>query len=249
MDINKAIQIRDDFANDIKGIESPDALLQKLLAVLEQFGFTQGGYTSGFMREDETFHDLIIVDNLTDEWKDTYIKMDWANFDYVNLHCAKSLLPLQWSKIYDGLDRGIIDQKYKTVANACDDFGFRNGFSIALANRGTFKSGAGFIYDRDLSADECEKLFSDNQFLLTNLLYLFHNHLDRGFLGVQHFNLSHREIEVVKWLSDGLRVKNIAHHLSTSPHTVEKQIASARQKLSAATNAQAVARAVSAGII
>lgn len=57
-------------------------------------------------------------------------------------------------------------------------------------------------------------------------------------------SLSPREKQCLLHLARGLRVDAIAEALGTDPKTVEKQIASARAKLGAATPAQAVAIAV-----
>ncbi len=51
------------------------------------------------------------------------------------------------------------------------------------------------------------------------------------------------------WLSFGLRTQEIGEKLGTSYRTVEKQMASARNKLDARSNEQAVAKAITLGII
>ena len=63
------------------------------------------------------------------------------------------------------------------------------------------------------------------------------------------FNLSPRERECLMWLSVGLRAQEVSEKLGTSYRTVEKQIASARKKLGANTNEQAVAKALTLGLI
>lgn len=65
----------------------------------------------------------------------------------------------------------------------------------------------------------------------------------------EYFSLSRRERECLNWLADGLRPKQIAHRLGTHVKTIEKQIESARVKLKAATNAQALAKALVLGVI
>ncbi len=54
--------------------------------------------------------------------------------------------------------------------------------------------------------------------------------------------LTPREKECLKWLSAGLRPQQIADRLGNAYRTVEKQIASARHKLNARSNEQAVAK-------
>lgn len=57
-------------------------------------------------------------------------------------------------------------------------------------------------------------------------------------------SLSPREQQCLMYLAQGLRVNALAAVLGTDPKTVEKQIASARAKLGAATREQAVAIAI-----
>ena len=54
--------------------------------------------------------------------------------------------------------------------------------------------------------------------------------------------LSEREIDVVRFLSEGLTNQQIAERLSLSPHTIARHLANARGKLGAANRAEAAAR-------
>ncbi len=61
--------------------------------------------------------------------------------------------------------------------------------------------------------------------------------------------LSDREVEVLTWLIVGKNTRAIAEKLESSTSTVEKQIRSARQKLNARNNEQAVTKALMLGLI
>jgi len=61
--------------------------------------------------------------------------------------------------------------------------------------------------------------------------------------------LSERERQVLQHLAHGFLTDRIAEELGTSSRTVEKQIASAKRKLCAATREHAVALAVRYGLI
>ena len=58
------------------------------------------------------------------------------------------------------------------------------------------------------------------------------------------YKLTPREKEVLEKLSLGMKVKEIANKLETSPSTVEKQIRSARDSMEAKNNEQAVIKAL-----
>lgn len=57
-------------------------------------------------------------------------------------------------------------------------------------------------------------------------------------------NLSPREKQCLVFLAKGLRVDAVAEAMGVTAKTVEKQIASARAKLGAATREQAIAIAI-----
>lgn len=57
-------------------------------------------------------------------------------------------------------------------------------------------------------------------------------------------NLSPRERQCLTFLAKGKKLKDIAADLGTKVKTVDKQVASARDKLGAATNEQAIAIAI-----
>lgn len=63
------------------------------------------------------------------------------------------------------------------------------------------------------------------------------------------YSLSDREIEVLTWLIVGKNTRAIAEKLESSTSTVEKQIRSARRKLKARNNEQAVTKALMLGLI
>ena len=61
--------------------------------------------------------------------------------------------------------------------------------------------------------------------------------------------LSSREKECLLHLARGLRVQELASSLGISAKTAEKQIASARKKIGAATREQAIAIAISKNLL
>lgn len=62
-------------------------------------------------------------------------------------------------------------------------------------------------------------------------------------------NLSPRERQCLTFLAKGKRLKDIADSLGIKVKTVDKQVSSARDKLGATTNEQAVAIAIRANLL
>lgn len=61
--------------------------------------------------------------------------------------------------------------------------------------------------------------------------------------------LSERERQCLKLLAQGLRVQDLADEMGTTTKTVEKQIASARKKLGAATREHAIVIAINSRML
>lgn len=61
--------------------------------------------------------------------------------------------------------------------------------------------------------------------------------------------LSKREIEVLHWLANGASLDHIAEEMKVSLKTIKTHLRSARQKLDARDDAQAVAKALRTGLI
>ncbi len=61
--------------------------------------------------------------------------------------------------------------------------------------------------------------------------------------------LTHREIEILEYVTLGLSAKEVARHIKISPRTVDRHVESARLKLRARNRTHMVACAVKAGFL
>lgn len=61
--------------------------------------------------------------------------------------------------------------------------------------------------------------------------------------------LSPRQVECLRWVSEGETSSQIGRRLSLSPRTVEEYVGEACQRLDARSRAQAVARAIALGLL
>ncbi len=100
----------------------------------------------------------------------------------------------------------------------------------------------------DVSEKEFNKIWTAHQGEITTISHMFdefarEEHMD------EIYSLTPREVEVLTWLTLGKTTKVIAGKLGSSASTVEKQVRSARKKLNARNNEQAVTKALMLGLI
>jgi LuxR family transcriptional regulator len=95
---------------------------------------------------------------------------------------------------------------------------------------GTFARG-----DREFSSDE---------------IALFGFHLKRlHVMSVPPSNITNAELEALRLVKDGMRLKEIAYQLGVSEGAIKQRLSGAKKKLGARTNTQAASRAVEYRII
>jgi DNA-binding CsgD family transcriptional regulator len=126
------------------------------------------------------------------------------------------------------------------------------GVGVALPLRfsqghGTCIGGFG-LASGDLNGKEFNKIWAEHDQEIIQLSALF-DILARERHADSLFQLTPREKECLKWLAIGLRPQQICDKLNNAYRTTEKQIASARQKLNAHNNEQAVAKALVYGLL
>lgn len=135
------------------------------------------------------------------------------------------------------------------VVNAARDWDLRNGVTLPLPCHGTSLAGISLVGDARACQVDQDRRFLTNEDDLVAAMHVFHSAVGMGAIARAFYGLTRREVEVLKWQSDGLRTKDIAAKLKTTTHTVEKQAKSARKRLGAASSIQAVAKAVMLGVL
>jgi DNA-binding CsgD family transcriptional regulator len=130
------------------------------------------------------------------------------------------------------------------------DLGMHNGYTIPLRNAYPLSAGAlSLVASNEFSGEAFINHLNDVGEDLRLIAEAFHTALRRPLLVEPEDRLTDRERECLLWSIQGLRAQQIAERIGTKTKTVEKQIASARQRLHARTNAQAAVKAILLGLI
>ena len=170
--------------------------------------------------------------------------------EFATLHVIRSEEPLVWSDDIKVLKR-VLNERQLRIAVESWDYNMGVGVTLPLRfsqgnglnSLGGFGLASGF-----LKGKEFNKIWSEHSQEIIQLSALFdimarERHTD----GL--FQLTPREKECLQWLAAGLRPQQISNRLGNAYRTTEKQIASARQKLNARSNEQAVAKALIYGLL
>jgi DNA-binding CsgD family transcriptional regulator len=240
------------FAETIRTADSLAAAWSALRLELSDFGFEYAKYgvvvapSPGPLNSAEAF----FAGRFPDQWEDAYEDYGGLANDYIADHCQARMAPITFDHVYDLAQEGTLRDAQAANHLMALEAGLVRGVALPVYDAnplvigGLSLVGASSFTRRDFDAhiDHCYER-------LRALLEVFHASLHRPLLAAPHRRLSGREGECLLWILRGLRTKQIAARIGTHPKTVEKQLARARAKMSAQTNAQAAVRALTMNLI
>lgn len=125
--------------------------------------------------------------------------------------------------------------------------GVISGYTHVLGHRYNQTTSLGIKMDH-LSAREFETNWPHLSKIILPMAQVMHAQFTKTHL-VPFFGLTGRERDVLAHLALGFRPEEIASHLNVGYRAVDKNIVSAKTKLSAMTRDHAVARAISLGLL
>lgn len=229
-----------DFIEALKGADGPTDAVNTLTEKVQSLGFETFTYALVPMNADAA-GEFISFSNLSPDWLDAYQELGLHKADYTVQHCLTKTDPLLWSDLDDRVAH--MPGQFKEATHIGYDYGLVNGITLPLRSVGFFRAGISLVADKSLKPVEVNRqisaMFSDIQ----QSMEIFHAFVDRSHLSAPFYDLSSREIEVLQWLAQGLKLDAVAFRMGTARSTVEKQALSARRKMKSATITQAVAKA------
>ena len=137
---------------------------------------------------------------------------------------------VRWSEI-------TLDDPKRVLAQA-RTFGLRYGVAISVFDRnpeGQRSFGTFVRSDREFERGEIEQLQR----------YVERRHQEKA----PPRNITEAELEALRMVKDGLRLKQIAHELGVSEGAIKQRLRNAKKKLNAQTGAQAATLATEYGLI
>lgn len=180
----------------------------------------------------------------SEKWIARYLEAGFVRIDPVVAASLDAFHPIDWSRL-DWTGR-----KRQEFLKEAQSYGIGNqGMTIPI--RGPNGQFAIFTANKSCSADHWEffrkRAFSD----LLIVSHYFHQKIIEllELNKIARYNLSSRELDVLRGLSAGKNRAQIAYDIGVSENTVRVYIDSARHKLGALNTSHAVAIAVSKGVL
>lgn len=186
-----------------------------------------------------------IVTTYDPVWVRRYIEKQYQNLDPVVLQALHGFLPIDW-RMLDFSGR----QRAEFMAEAKEFDISPNGMTIPV--RGPAGEHALVSINAADSEEDWDVFLEEMRSELLLISHILHNKI-RVIEGLDQIsariNLSTREVDVLYWLAHGKTFEDAADILYISSRTVRAHIESARYKLNAVNTTNAVAKAVSLGLI
>lgn len=170
------------------------------------------------------------INKLPAKWVHHYTRQRFMLFDPVVrwVHSKTGTVP--WSSLEDDDPRGILRQ--------AQTFGMRYGIAVSVFD-GNAEGHRSFGYftraDRELTEIETKLLYR----------YLVRRHAEMA----PPTNLTSAEIEALRMVKEGMRLKEVAHTLGVTEGAIKQRIKNAKAKLNANTSSQAATIAAQHGIV
>lgn len=179
------------------------------------------------------------------EWVQRYIDKDYLRVDPVIKGCYQRFHPVDWR------DLDWSQKPVRGFRNEAQQYGVgHQGYSIPI--HGPHGQFALFTVSDHREDTEWDRFTIDHRRSLILLAHAFNEkalELEPDKADEATANLSPREVDTMTLLAMGYNRAQVADTLSISEHTLRAYIESARLKLGAQNTLQAVARAMSRGMI
>lgn len=188
----------------------------------------------------------IVLSSHPDDFMARYDEADHMDHDPAVMLCLTDTKPFRW---YDPSYMENLTPRQMQVEKEAMDFGLRNGLGIPLRDgspldKGGFGLNAGDMPDREFEA-MVQHHFED----ILCIANVFHEAVVSRTLAREMISLSGRETECLHWAAKGQRVAEIAETLGIGVDAVNQYLGRTRKKLKACNTTQAVARALTLGIL
>lgn len=170
------------------------------------------------------------INQLPVKWVSHYTRQRFMLFDPVVRWVHSNTGTTNWSSLEVDDPRGILKQ--------AQTFGMRYGVAVSVFD-GNAEGHRSFGYfarsDRELSEIETKLLYR----------YLERRHAEMA----PPTNLTVAEIEALRMVKEGMRLKEVAHTLGVTEGAIKQRIKNAKAKLNANTSSQAATIAAQHGIV
>lgn len=232
---------KSDLLSWIDDLKDPELIFDKVKRAAEELGFERVAF--GLQMQWPLAQPKVYTrSSYPVEWDERYMRLRYYETDPTVLHGHRSLAPVVWH-----------DELFVEVPQFWEEargFGLKVGWTQSCMSPNGIKTllslarSAEPLTDKELRAKELEMRW------IVNVAHLaLGRALTPQFDGARPFNLSCREIEVLKWTADGKTSGEIASIMALSMDTVNYHVKNAVTKMGVANKTAAAVRAAMWGML
>lgn len=193
----------------------------------------------------------LIISTYAPEWVNHYVEQDYTNIDPVIRKGVMMPMPFQWSQLWRGVE---ISKKQRRLFSEASDYGVSEGVGIPVLSHGGGKAMISLVSEE--SSDQTSKIFIENQTRL-QLISVYYHHAVLNLCGNtylnttfnQDFNLTGRELDLLKWIAEGKTFPDIAGILGISENTVLFHSKNLYKKMGVSSRHEAVVKGLVSRLI
>jgi len=217
-------------------VKSSEDIETEFVKLIEGFGFQSYLLTDLPSSVYDDHSNLFNKNNWDVDWYERYMKEEYYLDDPVSSWSFLSREPFYWRDAF----QFYIDRPRKTrIITEASEYNFKDGLCFPIVGINSLKAVISLGTDRRYELSQV-----DLHFLYLACLRFASTITLSSKKMTSQATISQRESEVLKWTAAGKTAWEISKILSISSDTVNRHLGSARKKLFATNNPQAVAHAI-----
>lgn len=223
--------------------ESPEDLWEKFVEYTKHMGVTQIHTWFG-----DTNEDITCFSTIPDWWHHYYVENNAIEYDRLVNHTLIGSGPLLYGCDKDINNPLFCEKARELIQMATSEFNYGSGITMPSFHNNKRIGGINVCFPETVS--QLNDVPTDRILELLLVSCTAHERLYVLTSKNTHaISLTPRQQECLTWLACGLNPQQIAEKIGISHHTVKMHIDSAKERLGATTRIQAVAKALTAGLI
>lgn len=253
--VSKISQFKSDTLMSLKSTQSPQALKEETLKILNNIGFSD--FDLSLLSYDSPANSL--ASTLPVGLNETYCQEGMYEYD-VALECLlQNPGPIFFSDIYKYLAAfpysSVRNQKNKLIHELMINYGYADGYCIPTQVKGSSDKLTFFVLAKDESSANIKSLAKEERAKLNHLINTFsflmaQPKILRGFTSDSRPVLTTRQREVLNALANFARTnQEVAEQLGITVRTVAKHVEDIKLSLGARSIPNAVSLAIGYGLI
>jgi len=234
-----------DFIDRVKSLKDADEISGLLSDFAHHYGY-DGYVMTGVPMPGEALDPYLMMKGMNPDWQAKYLAEDYAADDPVVTYIRQSIEPFEWNQAAAGAKR---NSRALGIMEEAASYGMPDGFCVPIYTLQGFQAVVTFGGSKSgMTTEEKGSLHLGSIYAHSRMRELLAKDVTDGQI-VRQVKLTPRELECLKWTSEGKTSWEIATILGISQHTVDWYIASAQKKVGAVNRPHLVAEGFRLGAL